>query len=81
MSPLCDVCHSAPAVVGAFCSRCSQALLDDEARRMLSLQRAGEDEAEEVKPHPVETFSWLEHHGKQLRKNITPFHLIMGGRE
>lgn len=63
MSPLCDVCHASPAVVGPFCSHCSQALLDAEARRMLTLQKEGSEDLNGV-PHPI-----------RVEPTVSPYHV------
>lgn len=83
MSPLCDVCHAEAAVVGAFCQRCSKALLDAEAVRVLNLQKAGEEEQMELRPHPVECFTaFQERHERYLmglKKNLRTFRIMRGG--
>ena len=84
MSPLCDVCHASPAVVGPFCSRCSQALLDTEAKRLLTLQKEGREEAEELKQLPPETFTWEKRHEeyrRELGRRVRTFSLMGGGCE
>lgn len=83
MSPLCDVCHAEAATVGAFCPRCSKALLDAEAVRVLNLQKAGEEEQEQLRPHPVECFSsFQERHERYrmgLKKNLRSIRIMRGG--
>lgn len=46
MTSFCDVCHGEAAVVGPFCVRCSNALLDAEAKRLLTLQKVGREDLE-----------------------------------
>ena len=86
MSPLCDVCHGAPATVGPFCSRCSQALLYAEARRLLTLQKEGREDLKGISPYAVEGVDTWEGRERIRREFFQGLHAqrerflrIMGG--